>query len=60
MIEQVSIVVPAYNEGPSIAGLVTALREAGAWREIIVVDDGSSDDTGRRASDASRPTSAWI
>ena len=52
MIERVSIVVPAYNESPSVAALVTALRESGAWGEIIVVDDGSTDDTGRRAQDA--------
>lgn len=52
MIEQVSIVVPAYNESHSIAALVSSLRDAGPWREIIVVDDGSSDETGRRASDA--------
>ena len=52
MIEQVSIVVPAYNESHSIAALVSSLRDAGAWREIIVVDDGSSDETGRRASEA--------
>ena len=52
MVEQVSIVVPAYNESHSIAALVASLRDAGAWHEIIVVDDGSSDETGRRASDA--------
>ncbi len=51
-IEQVSIVVPAYNESHSIAAMVSGLRDAGPWREIIVVDDGSSDETGRRASDA--------
>lgn len=49
---RVSIVVPAYNEGASIGALVTALAGAANWREIIVVDDGSSDDTGRRAADA--------
>ena len=47
-----SIVVPAYNESHSIAALVSGLRDAGHWREVIVVDDGSSDDTGRRASEA--------
>jgi len=52
MIEQVSIVVPAYNESHSIAALVSALLDAAPWREIIVVDDGSSDETGRRASEA--------
>ena len=47
--ETVSVVVPAYNESASIGSLVSALRLAGSWREIIVVDDGSSDDTGARA-----------
>src|SRR5438477_9685167 len=50
--ERVSVVVPAFNEGTSIGTLVSELRTAAAWREIIVVDDGSSDDTGRRAADA--------
>ena len=50
--QNVSIVVPAYNESSSIGTLVSALRNAAVWGEIIVVDDGSSDDTGRRAADA--------
>lgn len=43
---QVSIIVPSYNEGPTIAGSVRALlaQEYDA-REIVVVNDGSSDDT---------------
>ena len=52
MIEAVSIVVPAFNESASIGPLVSELRLAGAWREIIVVDDGSVDDTGARAAEA--------
>ena len=44
-----SVVVPAYNEADSIGGLVGALAAAGAWREILVIDDGSTDDTGERA-----------
>ena len=50
--ERVSIVVPAYNEAASIAALIEALRAAAPWHEIIVVDDGSSDETGRRAAGA--------
>ena len=41
----VSIVIPAYNEGSAIAAVVAAMAAAGPWREIIVVDDGSSDET---------------
>ena len=52
MIEAVSVVVPAFNESASIGPLVSGLRLAGAWREIIVVDDGSVDDTGARAAEA--------
>ena len=47
-----SVVVPAFNEGPSIGPLVTALRAAATWREILVVDDGSTDDTAARAEAA--------
>jgi glycosyltransferase involved in cell wall biosynthesis len=48
----VSIVIPAFNEAPAIGSLVAALRAGGAWHEIIVVDDGSSDATSARASEA--------
>lgn len=45
----VSIVIPAYNEGPVIAAVVSALQAAAAWHEIIVVDDGSADATAAEA-----------
>jgi glycosyltransferase involved in cell wall biosynthesis len=48
----VSIVIPAYNEGPAIAGVVSAMAAAARWREIIVVDDGSSDETAAQATQA--------
>jgi glycosyltransferase involved in cell wall biosynthesis len=47
-----SVVIPAFNESASIAPLVTALGDAASWHEIIVVDDGSSDDTAARATAA--------
>jgi glycosyltransferase involved in cell wall biosynthesis len=48
----VSIVIPAKDEAESIADVVGGLREAAPWREIIVVDDGSSDATAARAREA--------
>jgi len=48
----VSIIVPAFNEAKSIAALVTELRAADAWHEILVIDDGSGDDTAERAAAA--------
>jgi glycosyltransferase involved in cell wall biosynthesis len=43
-----SVVVPAFNEAEAIGPLVAALRDAAPWHQIIVVDDGSSDDTSAR------------
>jgi glycosyltransferase involved in cell wall biosynthesis len=48
----VSIVIPAFNEAASIATVVAELRAAGPWHEILVVDDGSADDTSARAAAA--------
>jgi glycosyltransferase involved in cell wall biosynthesis len=52
----VSIIVPAYNEGDVIADLVqathTVMKGTGETYEIIVVDDGSSDDTAQAARQA--------
>ncbi|MEZ5319380.1 MAG: glycosyltransferase family 2 protein [Vicinamibacterales bacterium] len=48
----VSVVIPACNEAAAIAGVVEGLRAAGPWAEILVVDDGSDDETGARASAA--------
>jgi glycosyltransferase involved in cell wall biosynthesis len=48
----VSVVVPAYNEAAVIAEVVAALAAGGPWHEIIVVDDGSGDDTSARAAGA--------
>ncbi len=48
----VSVVVPAYNEAGVITDVVRALTAAAPWREIIVVDDGSRDETGARAAAA--------
>jgi glycosyltransferase involved in cell wall biosynthesis len=50
--DTVSIVIPAYNEGASIGAVVSELLASASWHEVIVVDDGSSDDTGANATAA--------
>src|SRR5258708_15979374 len=47
-----SIVIPAFNEAAAMGYLVSELRAAASWHEVIVVDDGSSDDTSACAGDA--------
>jgi glycosyltransferase involved in cell wall biosynthesis len=47
-----SVVVPAYNEAASVGPLVAALRSAAGWHQVIVVDDGSADQTAERAREA--------
>ena len=42
-------VVPAYNEAASVAEVVRSLRERAPGFDVIVLDDGSTDDTAARA-----------
>jgi glycosyltransferase involved in cell wall biosynthesis len=48
----VSVVIPAFNEGSAIGPVVLALRQSADWHEIIVVDDGSKDETATQAAGA--------
>src|SRR5215203_1733257 len=50
--ESVTIVVPAFNEGDSIGQVVAALRSVAPWHEVLVIDDGSTDGTGKAAQDS--------
>src|SRR6266487_1732610 len=57
----ISVVIPLYNEGPHLRGLVSDLRKAlqqtGCRFEIVVIDDGSSDDTWAKIKDEARMSS---
>jgi len=44
-LNHLSIILPAKNEGPALTTLLPGLRAAHPDAEIIVVDDGSTDDT---------------
>ncbi len=47
--DDVFIVMPAFNEAPAIGDAIREVQACG-YRHVIVVDDGSDDDTSRRAT----------
>ena len=48
----ITVIVPAYNEGPVIQSAIRSLLELNyPAYEILVIDDGSSDDTRSRAAE---------
>jgi glycosyltransferase involved in cell wall biosynthesis len=50
--EATTVVIPAFNEAASIGAVVRALTACAPWREILVIDDGSTDATGQEAAAA--------
>lgn len=48
---KILIALPAYNEGPVIANVISAIKKEG-FTDILVVDDCSSDDTTKQAAEA--------
>jgi glycosyltransferase involved in cell wall biosynthesis len=49
---EAAVIVPAYNEASRIEPVIRALRQSALTDEIIVVSDGSTDDTARVAREA--------
>ena len=47
----VTIIIPAYNEEEGITNVITQLKELSENYEILVVDDGSTDNTYKLATD---------
>lgn len=52
IIESTSVLIPAFNEASVIESVIQEIERLGNWKEIIVVDDGSSDPTAERAANA--------
>jgi glycosyltransferase involved in cell wall biosynthesis len=48
----VSVVIPAFEEARAVGVVVNSMRAAAPWREILVIDDGSSDETATVAAAA--------
>jgi glycosyltransferase involved in cell wall biosynthesis len=49
---KVSVIIPAFNESQTIADLIQSIRRRYPDFEIVVIDDGSDDDTASVAADA--------
>jgi glycosyltransferase involved in cell wall biosynthesis len=49
---KVSVIIPAFNESQTIADLIQSIRRRYPDFEIVVIDDGSDDDTAAVAADA--------
>ncbi len=49
---KISIIIPAYNEAQTIGSIVSRILELYPEFEVLVVNDGSTDDTGVIARDA--------
>ena len=49
---KLSVVIPAFNESKSIAGLIKEVKSLYPECEVVIIDDGSTDDTASVASEA--------
>ena len=57
----VSVIVPAYNRGDkAVQAVESVLRQTGPDLEVLVIDDGSTDDTRRRLSSVADPRLRYV
>jgi glucosyl-3-phosphoglycerate synthase len=49
---RISVCLPAWNEAETVGAIVATVRDTGIVDEVVVVDDGSTDETARVARDA--------
>ncbi|MBW1726421.1 MAG: glycosyltransferase family 2 protein [Deltaproteobacteria bacterium] len=49
---EVSIIIPAYNEGNVIRNVISEIKSLYPDYEVLVINDGSTDDTGAAANEA--------
>ena len=54
--EKVSVIIPVYNEGKTIADLVSRIKSCYPDFDVFVIDDGSTDNT----ADAAQAAGAWV
>jgi glycosyltransferase involved in cell wall biosynthesis len=47
----VDAIIPAFNEAERVGSVIGVLQQSGLFDKILVVDDGSSDETARVATD---------
>ncbi|MXZ71440.1 MAG: glycosyltransferase family 2 protein [Acidobacteria bacterium] len=47
-----TVIIPAFNEQDAIADVVAGVRAIAPWHEVLVIDDGSADETADRARTA--------
>lgn len=63
-VQKVSVVIPVYNEQESLLELIrrttAACETLGKAYEILLVDDGSSDDSARMLTDAAQAEEATL
>ena len=50
--DKLLIVIPAYDEGGRVGGVVGDVRRKLPWADVLVIDDGSQDDTSAEAARA--------